>query len=97
MVWLSGLFAWAQAVGNVIEQAGLTLQVLIAMDSSRGKRAKPTNKAKSALAELAELRRTGGKRAANYEFEEEGDVYDVLDEDEYNKFAAQRRDDAGEF
>ena len=65
------------------------------MDDSRGRRAKPVNKAKSALAELAELRRTGQKRIATYEFEEEADVYDNMDDDEYSKFTAKRRDEAG--
>ena len=73
----------------------LPLKNLPSMDSSRGKRAKPVNKAKSALEELAELRRTGGKRVATYEVEEETAVYDVMDDDEYSKFAAQRRDEAG--
>ena len=67
------------------------------MDDSRGKRAKHVNKAKTALAELAELRRTGQKRIATYEFEEEADVYDTLNDDEYSKFTAQRRDEAGTF
>lgn len=66
------------------------------MDSGRGKRAKPVNKAKSALEELAELRRTGGKRVTNYELEEEANVYDVMDDDEYSKFTARRRDEAGD-
>lgn len=65
------------------------------MDDSRGRRAKPVSKAKSALAELAELRRTGQKRIATYEFEEEADVYDTMDDDEYSKFTAKRRDEAG--
>jgi hypothetical protein len=50
---------------------------------------------KNALAELAELRRTGGKRADTYEVEEEADVYDEVDEAEYARIVQRRREEGG--
>ena len=52
-------------------------------------------KVKSALQELAELRRSGGKRADLFEVKEEEAVYDVVDEAEYAKIVAQRREEGG--
>jgi DNA polymerase alpha subunit A len=71
------------------------------MDQGRAKRqasivGRGGAKAKNALAELAELRKNGGKRAANYEIEEEDDVYDEVDEEEYARIVAKRREEGGE-
>ncbi len=52
-------------------------------------------KAKSALAELAELRKSGAKRADRFEVKEEAAVYDVVDEDEYAKLVQKRREEGG--
>jgi hypothetical protein len=52
-------------------------------------------KVKNALAELAELRRTGGRRADTYEVEEEADVYDEVDEVEYARIVQKRREEGG--
>jgi DNA polymerase alpha subunit A len=52
-------------------------------------------KAKSALAELAELRKSGAKRADRFEIKEEAAVYDVVDEDEYAKLVQKRREEGG--
>jgi hypothetical protein len=53
-------------------------------------------KAKNALAELAELRKSGGKRADKYEVKEEEAVYDEVDEDEYARIVQKRREEGGE-
>ncbi len=52
-------------------------------------------KFKGALAELAELRKSGGKRADKYELKEEEAVYDVVDEDEYARIVQKRREEGG--
>ena len=66
------------------------------MDDGRAKRAAAQGrggaKVKNALAELAELRKTGGKRADRYEYEEEEAVYDMVDEQEYAQLVRQRRE-----
>lgn len=53
-------------------------------------------KAKSALQELAELRKSGGKRLDRFETKEEEDVYDVVDDQEYAKLVQKRREEGGE-
>lgn len=53
------------------------------------------SKFKNALAELAELRKTGAKRADLYEFKEETAVYDEVDEDEYARIVQKRREEGG--
>ena len=53
-------------------------------------------KVRSALAELAELRKSGGKRADRFEVKEEEAVYDVVDEKEYARIVQQRREEGGE-
>jgi DNA polymerase alpha subunit A len=70
------------------------------MDGGRAKRSAVVNgrggsKFKNALEELAELRKTGGKRADKYEVREEEDVYDEVDEDEYARIVQKRREDGG--
>lgn len=57
--------------------------------------ARPASKAAGALAQLAELRRTGVKRVNAYEFKEEEAVFDVVAEDEYADIVAKRRGTAG--
>lgn len=52
-------------------------------------------KFKNALAELEELRKTGGKRADRYEFKEEESVYDEVDDDEYARIVQKRREEGG--
>ncbi|KAK9841868.1 hypothetical protein WJX81_008187 [Elliptochloris bilobata] len=67
-------------------------------DGGRSRRAaRPPSKAAGALAQLAELRRTGVKRVSAYEFKEEEPVFDVVAEDEYADIVAKRRGDAGDF
>lgn len=51
--------------------------------------------AKSALQELAELRKSGGKRVDRYELKEEEAVYDVVDDAEYAKLVQKRREEGG--
>ena len=53
-------------------------------------------KVRSAIQELAELRKTGGKRVNNYELKEEEAVYDEVDDAEYAKLVAKRREEGGE-
>ena len=53
-------------------------------------------KFKNALAELQELRKTGGMRADNYEYKEEESVYDEVDDDEYARIVQKRREEGGE-
>jgi DNA polymerase alpha subunit A len=53
-------------------------------------------KVKSALDELAELRKTGGKRVDRFEVREEEAVYDVVDDAEYAKLVQKRREEGGE-
>lgn len=70
------------------------------MNEGRAKRQVVTDgrggkKFKNALAELAELRKTGGKRADQFEVAEEDDVYDLVDEDEYARIVQKRREDGG--
>jgi hypothetical protein len=72
------------------------------MEEGRAKRAVQANgrggaKVKSALAELAELRKTGGKRADKFECKEEEDVYDLVDDDAYAAIVQKRREEGGEF
>lgn len=70
------------------------------MTEGRAKRQVTVNgrggvKVKSALQELAELRKSGGKRADNYEYQDEEDVYDMVDEDEYARIVQKRREEGG--
>ena len=70
------------------------------MDGGRARRAAVTDgrggkQFKNALAELAELRKTGGKRVDKYEAKEEENVYDEVDEDEYARIVQKRREDGG--
>lgn len=53
-------------------------------------------KFKNALAELAELRKTGAKRANIYEVQEEEAVYDEVDEEQYARIVQKRREEGGE-
>ena len=53
-------------------------------------------KVRSAIQELAELRKTGGKRVNNFELKEEEAVYDEVDDAEYAKLVAKRREEGGE-
>ena len=50
---------------------------------------------KNALAELKELRQSGGKRADNYELKEEEDVYDEVDDEAYARIVQKRREEGG--
>ncbi len=52
-------------------------------------------KAKNALAELQELRKSGGKRMDKYELKEEEAVYDEVDEDAYARIVQKRREEGG--
>ena len=52
-------------------------------------------KARNALAELAEMRKSGAKRADRFEIKEEAAVYDMVDEDEYAKIVKKRFEDGG--
>lgn len=52
-------------------------------------------KFKNALAELAELRKSGGKRANTYEIKEEDAVYDEVDDEEYARIVQKRREEGG--
>ena len=66
------------------------------MSDSRARRApKPVSKAKTSLAQLAELRRTGAKRVHNFELKEEAAVYDEVHEHDYAKLVQDRREEAG--
>ena len=69
----------------------------LAMSDSRARRAaKPASKAKTSLAQLAELRRTGAKRVHNFELKEEDAVYDEVQEQDYAKLVQDRREEAGQ-
>ena len=61
--------------------------------SKRTVRKHGQSKAAAALAQLAELRRTGKKQADLYELKEEEDLYDEVDEDEYAKRIAKEREE----
>ena len=52
-------------------------------------------KVKSALEQLAELRKTGAKRVDTFEVREEEAVYDVVDDAEYAKLVQKRREEGG--
>ena len=67
-------------------------------DEGRGRRQvgrKGGAQAKSALAELAELRKSGAKRADRFEIKEEAAVYDVVDEEQYAQLVQKRREEGG--
>jgi hypothetical protein len=66
-------------------------------DEPRSRRATGRQKggAASALAQLAELRRTKAKHASVYEIKEEDKLYDVVDEDEYADMVARRVEEGG--
>lgn len=72
-----------------------------AMDElGRGRRAtagqrKGGAEKKSALQQLQELRK-GGRQLDNYELKEEEDVYETMDDAEYAKLVAKRREEGGE-
>lgn len=51
--------------------------------------------AKSALQELAELRKSGAKRVDRYELKEEEAVYELVEEAEYAKLVQKRREEGG--
>lgn len=70
------------------------------MEGEREKRQRPVQgrvgvRAKGALAELAALRKSGGKRVTNFELVEEEPVYDVVDEEQYAQIVKKRRDQGG--
>lgn len=50
---------------------------------------------KSALQKIQELRQ-GGRQLDNFELREEADVYETLDDAEYAKLVAKRREEGGE-
>ena len=50
-------------------------------------------RAAGALAQLAELRRSGKKQAEVYELKEEEDLYDEVEESEYNAKLFRERED----
>ena len=54
------------------------------------------NRTANALAQLAELRRTGAKRADAEVFKEEESLYDEMDEDDYAQLVSKRREEGGE-
>ena len=70
----------------------------IMADEPRSRRVagRQKGKAASALAQLAELRRTGAKHINVHEVKQEDQVYDVVEEDEYADLVAKRRE-AGKF
>lgn len=64
----------------------------------RSSRVQPSSAAASALADLAKRKAGSCKsRLAEYEVEEEGDVYETVDEQTYAAIAAQKRKEAREF
>ena len=65
------------------------------MTEERRRRAQPESKAKTALAKLAALKQSGGRRIDSYETEEEQALYDVVDQDEYAELVQKRRETAG--
>jgi DNA polymerase alpha subunit A len=64
-------------------------------EGPRSRRVARPGKAAGALAQLAELRRTGAKHVDAYEVREEEAVFDTVAEDEYADIVAKRRGDAG--
>lgn len=85
-----------------------TLPLSDAMDPGRGRRERAPKRGAAALAELAALRRgdAGGgadtadapkKRLDAFELKEEGDVYDVVTEEEYADLVSKRRREGGEY
>eukprot|EP00899_Mesostigma_viride_P010487 jgi/Mesvir1/1943/Mv22962-RA.2 len=52
---------------------------------------------KSALEELASIRKGGGKRAETFHVRIEDNVYDTVEEGEYARLVAKRREEGGEF
>ncbi len=60
----------------------------------RSKRAaRPAKKHAIALAKLAEIKRNGGKRGEDPICKEEEAVYDIVEDDEYARIVAKRRDE----
>lgn len=55
------------------------------------------NARSSALQELLNLKRNGGKRIDNFEVRLEEKVYDTLSEADYDRHVAKRREEAAEF
>lgn len=54
-------------------------------------------KFRNALDELRELKKSGKKRVDEYEFQEEDNVYDEVNEDEYARIVQKRREEGGGF
>ena len=65
------------------------------MERSRREGRKPS-KAANALAKLAELRKSGGRRVDSFELTEEATVYDELAEEDYSELVTKRREEGGE-
>lgn len=66
------------------------------MAAERSRRSAPKAKAHvGALEELQRLKTSGTKRAETFTLKEEKAVYDVVEEDEYAKLVAKRREEAG--
>jgi DNA polymerase alpha subunit A len=59
----------------------------------RPQRKKNLTSKQAALAQLAELKRSGARRSQQYQAADEGDVYDALDEEEYQELIRKRRED----
>lgn len=54
-------------------------------------------KAANALAAMAELRKTGKRQADTYEVKEEDDVYDMVDEEQYERLVSKRQKEVGQY
>lgn len=54
-------------------------------------------KFRNALEELRELKKTGKRRVDEYEYHEEEDVYDEVNEDEYARIVQKRREEGGAY
>ncbi len=64
---------------------------------SRRENASRTNKVSGVLAALKDARQAGpGKRAHTYHVKQEDDVFDQVDEEQYEQLVAKRRMEAGE-
>eukprot|EP00177_Eucheuma_denticulatum_P001429 GFKZ01002578.1.p1 GENE.GFKZ01002578.1~~GFKZ01002578.1.p1 ORF type:complete len:1531 (+),score=264.94 GFKZ01002578.1:285-4877(+) len=63
----------------------------------RSSRTQPKSAAASALADLAERKAGGKSRLADYQVEEEKDVFETVDEQTYAAIAAQKRKEARDF
>lgn len=66
-------------------------------DAGRSRRAGKEGKSKTeAYAELIKQRRAGGRVGLKEEWEDEEDVYDVLEEGQYADVVAKRREEGGQ-